>query len=105
MKKEIIEHKIETTLQSLDNVQRAEASPFLYSKIMNKLYNKSATEQTETRKFLRLSWELAFAMILFIGLNIVTFVYFTHKNDQDDNNSLTSLANEYTVNSNNYNYY
>lgn len=101
MKKEDIQHKVEEVMQSLDGVQSAEANPFLYSKVMNRLQNKNVS----TRKFLRLSWELAFAMILFTGLNIAAFFYFKQDDTQnDDNGSITSLANEYTINSNNYNY-
>jgi hypothetical protein len=101
MKKEDIQHKVQEVMESLDGVQRAEANPFLYTKVMNRLQNKSAS----TRKFLRLSWELAFAMILFTGLNIAAFFYFKQDDTQnDDNGSITSLANEYTINSNNYNY-
>jgi hypothetical protein len=101
MKKEDIQHKVEEVMQSLDGAQRAEASPYLYSKVMNRLQNKTAS----SRKFLRLSWELAFAMILFTGLNIAAFFYFKQDDSQnDDNGSITSLANEYTINSNNYNY-
>lgn len=101
MKKEDIQHKVEEVMQSLDSVQSAEANPFLYSKVMNRLQNKNVSN----RKFLRLSWELAFAMILFTGLNIAAFFYFKQDDTQnDDNGSITSLANEYTINSNNYNY-
>ncbi|MDI3318483.1 hypothetical protein [Pinibacter soli] len=101
MKKEDIQHKVEEVMQSLDGAERAEASPFIYSKVMNRLQNRSVS----ARKFLRLSWELAFAMILFTGLNIAAFFYFNQDDNQnDDNGSITSLANEYTINSNNYNY-
>lgn len=106
MKEENIQHKVDEIMKSLDNVQPAEASPFLYSKVMNRLHYKNNVMQIETRKFLRLSWELAFAMLFFIGLNIATFVYFSEeKYDQEYTNSLTTLANEFTINSNNYNYY
>jgi hypothetical protein len=101
MKKEDIQHKVEEVMKSLDGAERAEASPFLYSKVMNRLQNKNVS----TRKFLRLSWELAFAMILFTGLNIAAFFYFKQDDTQsDDNGSVTSMVNEYTINSNNYNY-
>jgi hypothetical protein len=71
MKNENIERRIEETLNSLEALQQAEANPFLYTNIEQRL-KKRQQVSISGNTFYR----LAFALIIFIVLNIFTYTKF-----------------------------
>ena len=82
--------KVDEVLNSLDDVQRAEASPFLYSKIRNRM--------EAPREFLpqQLVWRLAAALIIVAVLNLFTIVHFQSKEPRNDR-GVELVANEYSI--------
>lgn len=65
-----IEQLVDETLSSLDDVQRVEANPFLYTKIEQRLKNGQVTSSIYQRKLMPV---LAVALALFITLNMVSY--------------------------------
>jgi hypothetical protein len=62
--------RIEETLASLDNIKRAEANPFLLTRIKERM-NKPAPGV-----FKRITvWQMASCMLLVLGLNLAIGVY------------------------------
>ena len=69
MKKQDIENKIETTLNSLDHVSRVGPGPFFYTRVMARLNKKSLTTWEKITVFISQP-AVAFAVIcLVISLN------------------------------------
>jgi hypothetical protein len=104
MKQDAIQKKVNEVLASLDEVQPAEASPFLFSKIQYRLQQKANTTYNGA---LSLSWKLAYAVLFFIALNIASFYYLNQQTDdrsQNEENDLTVVVSEYAVNSTAYNF-
>jgi hypothetical protein len=82
------DQRIEDTLSSLDGLQRAEARPFLYTRIRGRM---QAHEKPS-----KLSWGWAFALGLMIIANVVTI----RNNQQRTTVSSTEaavVANEYSI--------
>jgi len=104
--KEKIQQEIEQTLQSLDNVKRAEANPFLFTRIKARMDKKAN------------GWEWLFSFVSrpAIAIAIVVLVMTVNGwalwgsgSDEAvaaDNNSVSELANEYNnvASVNNYDY-
>ena len=105
--KEKIEQEIEQTLQSLDGAKRAEANPFLFTRIQARMDKKAN------------GWERTFSFISkpAIALAIVVLVMAvngwalwdgsgTSESPTADNPNVSELANEYNVvaSVNNYDY-
>lgn len=67
MKNKNINSEIEKTLNSLDNLQKAEANAFLYDKVIMKLQNKEAKVVSIAP---RLVWQAAACFAVLITLNI-----------------------------------
>lgn len=88
MKKELPQ-KMEETLNSLDGLQRAEAGPFLYSKIRNRLQSvKEAVPQN-------LAWRMIAALAIVALLNVLTL---RHSNaEQRTDSGAQSVADEYSI--------
>ena len=60
-----MENRIEQILESLDGVQRAEASPYLYSKIRNRMDASAAMPKA-------LAWRIALVLVIVGALNLYT---------------------------------
>jgi hypothetical protein len=88
--KEDLHKKIDEVLNSLDGMQRAEASPFLYSKIRNRM--EMARQVVPQPMALR----LAIALALVILLNLVTILQFNSGSKKADA-GVESVANEYSI--------
>lgn len=65
MKKELLQ-KIDETLNSLDGLRRAEAGPFLYGKIRNRL--QTANEAVPQS----LAWRMIAALVIVALLNVLS---------------------------------
>ena len=71
--KEDLQKKIDEILNSLDGLQRAEANPFLYGKIRNRLENRQPFVPSP------LAWRLVIALAIVVVLNLFTILYFQKK--------------------------
>jgi hypothetical protein len=104
--KEKIQQEIEQTLQSLDNVKRAEANPFLFTRIKGRMDQK--TNGWERAVFSFLSKPAIAIAILMLVMAVNGWALFGSgtSNNLPPDNSTSELANEYnTVASvNNYDY-
>lgn len=67
MENKNINNEVEKTLNSLDNLQKAEANAFLYDKVMMRLENKEAKVVSIAP---RLVWQAAACFAVLITLNI-----------------------------------
>jgi hypothetical protein len=93
-----IQQLVDETLNSLDGVQRAEANPFLYTKIEQKLKNRYEPSASYQRKLMPV---LAVALVLFISLNVVSY-FKVSTNDSNatsvkSGNEIENFANEYNL--------
>ncbi|MER3471468.1 MAG: hypothetical protein C4330_09060 [Chitinophagaceae bacterium] len=80
---------IEQILNSLDGMQRAEANPFLFQKIKNRMQQKD-----EPIISLQMGWRLALALATVIALNMFTFQHF--KNEHNSNRA-SVINSEYSI--------
>lgn len=85
-----VQKQVEETLNSLDGMQRAEANPFLYSKIKSRL--QSAKEIVPQQ----LAWRMIAALVVVALLNVFTLRHFSEKTESD-NRGVESVANEYSI--------
>jgi len=94
------EKRINEVINSLDGIRRAEASPFLYTRIMNKA-EATAKEYTP----LRLVWLAAasFAVLVFLNLTAIKSITKTESAGKSDLQSVASAYNLMNENSINYN--
>lgn len=90
------QQEIEKTLNSLSGIQRAEANPYLYGKVMARLQDKPKAAPA----FFNLRWQLA-TLVALVALNAFTLL--TYKNTQSETSSEGTFAKEY-FSSNSYNY-
>lgn len=81
---------IDDILNSLDDTGRAEASPYLYSKVMNRLQQPNAALST------RLSYRLVFVLALVAVLNVLTIRAVSHSNATEDARA-DVVAKEYSI--------
>lgn len=88
MKKEV-QQNIEETLNSLDRIQRAEASPFLYSKIWLRM--QPANDYVPQN----LAWRMIAALLIIALLNVLTIRRFNA--DKQNNSGAQSVASEYNI--------
>lgn len=81
--------RIEETLSSLDDMQRAAASPYLYSKIRNRLQ--------EEKEFVpkALAWRMIVALAIVALVNVFTIRHF--QSQQGDKHGAELVANEYAI--------
>ena len=90
---------INEVMDSLDGIQPAEANPFLYSKILNKL-NKINDEYAPTK----LVWlsVASFAVLLILNIQTIKTIDSSSKNEK---NELQNLASNFQLlNTNSFNY-
>lgn len=95
MKNEHIQSRADKALQSFDGMQRAEANPFLYTRVMQQIENKRILPAAQNK------WvpALACALLIFMSVNIYTFMHF-QKTDVDTSTSkrgIEAFANEYGI--------
>jgi hypothetical protein len=75
MKNKELHEKIEKAMASLDHIQRAEANPFLFTRVMEKMKSpvKSIVQPV-------LAWRIVAGMAIVIGLNLWIGFYSSHQN-------------------------
>jgi len=66
-----IKQKVEETIASIDGLQRAEANPYFYDKIMQRI--KSAPARVVTMKP-SMIWTAAACLVLLFGINLFTWI-------------------------------
>jgi hypothetical protein len=87
-----IPQKVEQTIQSMEGMHRAEANPFLYTRVMQAIENKKAKPAFEKKWVPR----LAFALLIFMSVNIYTFIHFQKPETQSTTKQgIEAFANEY----------
>ena len=91
------EQLINETLNSLKGIKKAQANPFLYEKVLNRM---SAGNTTERRIFFSLRWQVV-TLTLLLALNAFTLIS-NKKNEVKENAS--AFATEYFGKENSYNY-
>ena len=76
-----IKQQVNDTLNSLDNIQGAEANPLLYQKVMQRLNSSPARVISIKPSFI---WSAAACLVLLFGINVLTCVNY--------NNTVYSVA-------------
>ena len=106
--KEQIQQEIEQTLQSLDGAKRAEANPFLFTRIQARMNKKTSRWEERTFSFLSKP-AIAFAIVILV-MAVNGWALWggsgTNEGPTADNTNVSELANEYNVvaSVNNYDY-
>ena len=106
--KEKIHQEIEQTLQSLDGLKRAEANPFLFTRIQARINKKSSRWEERTFSFLSRPAIAVAIVVLVMAVNGWALWGGTGSSENltSDNANGSELANEYNVvaSVNNYDY-
>jgi hypothetical protein len=94
-----IEKAVQQTLDSLDNLQQLEANEFLYAKIRQRMDN---TAKVVPMNYNRVMLRLAAVLVLFIGINGVSFYVLKHSNSSasQTTSGANAFADAYNLNSN-----
>ena len=83
--------EIEKILNSLEGIQKPEANPFLYEKVMNRLTGKEAAVVSMAP---RVVWQAAACFAILIALNVFVLIRSnTNENSQSENTN--PMAQEY----------
>jgi hypothetical protein len=92
---------ISTVMGSLEGLQRAEPSPFLFAKIRNRLTARPALHYVPTRTI----WLTAASFVLLAGVNWQVYSRFTAPPRAETNaqNTIIAEMNLYPTNTNPYN--
>lgn len=85
------ENWINKTLESLDDVNRAESDPLLFDKAMQRIQHATPTIISIR---LRMIWRIAALILVLISFNVFTLVYFAKASGNSQIN-VKSVANEY----------
>ena len=109
MNKELLNKKIEDTLNIAEGINRAEANPFIYFKILDKIRGKKNKEAFSLRQN---SYVFKFAVLLIAALLLNVYTYFSYPKTENPNNdtntsreeNLKSFAKEYSITGTTYNY-
>ncbi len=94
MNKMKIDEQIDQTLNSLDGLQRAQANPFLYQRIRQRL----STVHPNNRMTPALAWRLAVACLLLLGLNVISWARFYKVEMVSTESPVQQLYSEYINN-------
>lgn len=87
--KEDLHKRIEETMNSLDGMQKAEATPFLYGKIRSRLEG--------VREYVpkQLAWRMVIALVIVAVMNVATIVHFNSDKEKSKGEEL--VAKEYSI--------
>lgn len=86
MNKNEINKKVEDTLNSIDNIEKAEPNPFLFERIMNSLDNRTEEKAAyKENKSYTGKYAIGFAVLL--AMNI--FSFFTYQSSVNNNSEVT----------------
>lgn len=97
MKKQDIEQEIEKTMQCLDGIKRAEANPFLYTRIKARMQQDSRWEKVIS--FITRPAVVFTALIILIVINGITFLNSADEKNATENESFatTDFDEEYNL--------
>jgi hypothetical protein len=98
-----IEQLADETLNSLNGLQQLEANGFLFAKIQARMQSRKQQQYATVKTLAKLS----VALLLFIGLNSVSYYLLNKKRPQSIQQQSTTaqaFANEYNLNVGQYNY-
>lgn len=99
-KNQHIEERIESTLNSVEGIQRAEASPFLFTRVEAALYSKQSTWGRFSNQLAKPSFALATAILVLI-LNFWAFNASSASNESSTVGNSSDvdqmMANEYSL--------
>lgn len=84
-------NEIEKTLNSLDGIQRPEANPFLYKKVMNRLHRKEAVVISITP---RVVWQAVACFAIIIALNVFVCLR-SNNNENTQSENSNPIGQEY----------
>ena len=112
MNKELLNKKIEDTLNSIEGLKKAEANPFIYNKIIDRIGSKKTKEAFSLKQN---AYILRFAVVLIAAFLLNVYTYFSYsKAERTYDKSLTlnnervenlkSIAKEYSLTFTTYNY-
>jgi hypothetical protein len=86
-----VEQKVDRAMQSLDGLAPAEANPYLYTRIQQRLQNKQ-----QSGSFSSMMFRLAVVLIIFIAINVFTFEKFS-ANTGSSKTTIESFATDYDL--------
>jgi hypothetical protein len=86
-----IEEQVDAAMRSLDGLQPAEANPYLFTRIQQRMQNKR-----QLNSFSHLMLKLAVALILFIGVNVFTYERITGSSNTS-NTGIEAFATDYDL--------
>jgi hypothetical protein len=94
--KDLLQKRVEETLASLDTVQRAQANPFLYTRIAAKLEEEEHTAWYIAARWLTRPWVTVAALLVVLFMNAAVLLPGSEADlaVQDDTQQ---LATEYTM--------
>jgi hypothetical protein len=104
-----IEKLADDTLKSIDNLKQVEANNFIYTRIAAKLFHEPQKQHIRAVKVLS---RLSAALLLFIGLNVLSFYFLSDSKEQpakqvkatDKTGVAEAFASEYHLTTSQYNY-
>ncbi|MDB5252236.1 MAG: hypothetical protein JWP27_1405 [Flaviaesturariibacter sp.] len=85
------EQDIDRILNSLDGAQRAEASPYLYSKIRSRLDDRPVVVSTA------LAWRLAVVVAVVAALNLYTLAALPAQKQTQNETTAAAVATDYSI--------
>lgn len=94
--KDLLQKRVEDTLASLDAVQRAQANPFLYTRIAAKLEEEEHTAWHIAARWLTRPWVTVAALLVVLFMNAAV-LFPRHEADLAVQDDTQQLANEYTM--------
>jgi len=91
------------TLKCIDNIEAIEPNNFLFTRIQNRLENKTLTKESGK---IKLMYSLTFALLIIFMLNILSFKLLANKNanNSQPGNGISAVASDYNLNENSNNY-
>ena len=100
-----IERLAEETLKSIDHIQQVEANNFLFTRIESQMTADNYQPGFAAIKYLS---RLSIALVLFIGLNTLTYYFLSDKVTEpvvkQKSTAAEALATEYNLSTNQYSY-
>ncbi len=99
-----IKISVEETLNSLEGLKRAEANPYLYTRITERIAD---IERNRTRKFsLEYGWKVLISFTIIVVINAFTLLMYIARGSSEatTKQDITSFVEEYSIVNTTYNY-
>lgn len=95
--KEHIQQKVEKTLQSLDEIKRAEANPFLFTRIIARVQQEQSGWERITSFISRPAIALAMLILVMAVNALVVFNSGTETTAETESMAVSSIIDEYNM--------